>query len=368
MFRRKTAGEGPITFVSSGAFWGTLLTLGAALLLTIFLITANSPNPGKTLGAFFLGPWSSPWFLGNTLDSIGLLLTASLGVVLAFRGGCFNLGGEGQIYLGGLTAAVVLLFGGKGLAGTGWSFGILCLAGLAALAAGGAMGALSGVLKKRYGANELITSFLLSSALSPAADYLISGPLRDHSGNLLATERFAGNRILPKLLPPSNLSLAFVFALALVALGYLFINRTVWGYRFRIAGSAPAFARYGGINPERGWFPAMAASGALGGLAGFFAVAGTYGVCHLNFSGGLGWNAIAVALIARNRPLALIPAALIYGWLKAGSDSALLAAGLQFETSAFIQAVVLILSTVHIRGSRGFRVPRGGGDPGRAAP
>jgi simple sugar transport system permease protein len=281
---------------------------------------------------------------------MGLLLTASLGAVLAFRGGCFNLGGEGQIYLGGLTAAAVLLFWGDGLSGAGWSFGLLCLAGLLAMGAGGAMGALSGFLKKRYGANELITSFLLSAALSPVADYLISGPLRDHSGNLLATRRFAAGRLLPKLLPPSILSLSFIFALVLVVLGHLFINRTVWGYRFRIAGAAPAFARYGGINPERGWFPAMAASGALGGLAGFFAVAGTYGVCHLSFSGGLGWNAIAVALIARNRPLALIPAALIYGWLKAGSDSALLAAGLNFETSAFIQAVVLILATVHIGG------------------
>jgi simple sugar transport system permease protein len=349
MFRRKIAASlsgGPLP---TGALLGTILTLGAALLLTILLITVNSPNPGRTLRVFFLGPWSSPWFLGNTLDSIGLLLTASLGAALAFRGGCFNLGGEGQIYLGGLTAAAALLFWGKGHTGTGWSFGVLCLAGLLALGVGGAMGALSGVLKKSFGANELITSFLLSAALSPAANYLISGPLRDPSGNLLATARFAEDRLLPRLLPPSVLSLSFVFALALVVLGHLFINKTVWGYRFRIAGTAPVFARYGGINPERCWIPAMAAAGALSGLAGFFAVAGTYGVCHLEFSGGLGWNAIAVALIARNQPLALIPAALIYGWLKAGSDSALLATGLNFETSAFIQAAVLILATVRIR-------------------
>jgi simple sugar transport system permease protein len=347
-----------------GALWGTILALGAAVLLTILLITSNSSNPGKTLRAFFLGPWSSPWFLGNTLDGMGLLLTASLGAALAFRGGCFNLGGEGQIYLGGLTASGVLLFWGKDLTGRGWSFGILCLAGLLALGAGGVMGAFSGILKKRLGANELITSFLLSAALSPAADYLISGPLRDPSGNLLATARFTGDRILPKLLLPSVLSLSFLFALVLVVLGHFFINRTVWGYRFRIAGTAPVFARYGGINPERCWIPAMAASGALGGLAGFFAVAGTYGVCHLNFSGGLGWNAIAVALIARNQPLALIPAALIYGWLKAGSDSALLASGLSFETSAFIQAVVLILATVHISGPLVHKLRR---NRGRAA-
>jgi simple sugar transport system permease protein len=99
------------------------------------------------------------------------------------------------------------------------------------------------------------------------------------------------------------------------------------------------------MDPEKTWIPVMLASGALYALAGFFAVAGTYGRCHVGFSGGLGWSAIAVALIARNRPLALLPAALVYGWLKSGSDSALLAAGLNLETSSFIQAAVLLFAT-----------------------
>ncbi|MDR3343721.1 MAG: ABC transporter permease [Treponema sp.] len=334
--------------IISGPVFGAIITLGTAILLTMILIMVNAPVPFKTLRAFFIGPWGSPWFFGNTLDSIGLLLTASLGVVIAFRGGCFNLGGEGQIYLGGLAASVVLLGGQAG--GGADPFGMCCLAGLAALVAGGAMGALTGILKKWSGANEIITSFLLSAALSPMADYLISGPLRDHSGNLLAMPGVPQNRLLLRLLPPSNLSVSFIFALILVTGGYLFINRTVWGYRFRIAGSAPAFARYGGIDPAGCWVPALAVSGALGGLTGFFAVAGTYGRCHLGFPGGLGWNAIAVALIARNRPLALFPAALVYGALKAGSESALLATGLSFETSAFIQAAVLILATVNFAG------------------
>ena len=102
----------------------------------------------------------------------------------------------------------------------------------------------------------------------------------------------------------------------------------------------------------------MTLSGMLSGLAGFFAVAGTYGRCHQGFSGGLGWSAIAVALIARNRPLALFPAALVYGWLTSGSNAAQLTAGLKLDTSAFIQAVVLIMATVHFTPfllGRGFR-------------
>ena len=225
----------------------------------------------------------------------------------------------------------------------------MVLAALAAAAMGGFLGFIPGWLKKKAHAQELITSFLLSAALSPLANYLIAGPWRDSSGNLLAMPVFAAGRRLPGLLPPSNLSVSFIFALVLVLGAHFFINKTVWGYSFRISGGAPFLARFGGIDPQGSWIPAMTAAGALAGLAGFFAVAGTYGRCHLAFPGGLGWNAIAVALIARNRPLALFPAALVYGWLKAGSDSAQLAGGLKFETAAFIQALALILATVHFK-------------------
>jgi simple sugar transport system permease protein len=164
----------------------------------------------------------------------------------------------------------------------------------------------------------------------------------------LALPAFEDGLLLFRLLPPSNLSLSFFFALLLVFGGHIFINKTFSGYRFRISGADPGFARFGGIDPEKAFIPAMSASGALFALAGFFAVAGSYGRCHAGFSGGLGWSAIAVALIAGNRPLALLPAAFIFGWLKSGSDSALLATGLNLETSSFIQAVVLLFATLRL--------------------
>jgi len=333
--------------------FGTAMAVLSALILTVILISFNSKNPGKAIGVFFLGPWSSAWFLGNTLDGIALLLTASLGAAFAFRGGTFNLGGEGQIYLGGLAASVILL-AGIPLPGPL----LLLSAAIAAMITGGLMGGISGLLKKRLGTNELITSFLFSSALIPVADYIIKGPWRDKSGNLLALPAFPENLMLPRLLPPSNLSLSFIYALLLVAAGHVFINYTFRGYQFRISGASPDLARFGGIESEKVWIPAMTLSGALSALAGFFAVAGSYGRCHAGFPGGLGWSAIAVALIARNRPLAIIPAALVYGWLKSGSDSALLGAGLNLETTAFIQAAVLLFATVCWAPSLGrFRLP-----------
>jgi simple sugar transport system permease protein len=316
------------------------IPLGAALLIPVAFILFVSDKPAETLKVFFIGPWSNPWFLGNTLDSMALLLTASLGAVVAFRGGCFNLGGEGQIYLGGCAAAAVLL----------WALPIpgpllLFFAALAAAAAGGAMGGISGLFRKQLGANELITSFLIATAIRAPANYIVS-VLHDPEENLLATKKIAGERLLLKILPPSALSVSIIIAVFLVILFYLFLHRTTLGYRFRISGAAPDLALFSGIAAEKRFFPAMAVSGGLSGIAGFFAVAGTYGICYQEFPAGLGWNAIAMALIAGNEPLLLFPAVFVFSALKAGSDAAMLQAGFGFETAAFIQAAVLLLAAL----------------------
>ena len=335
---RKRRGFAPGVSPVFDAAAGSFVSVAGALALTILLLVMAAPQPGKTLTAFFIIPWSSPWFAGNTLDSMVLLLSAGLGFIIAHRAGCFNLGGEGQVYLGGIAAAALLTAETELPGGL-----LLTLGALAAGFSGAVMGAVPGWLKRRFGANEMIGSFLLSASLIPLGNYLITGPLRDLSGNLLATRRFV--HTLTAILPPSSLSLSLIFALALLGFLWFFLARTAFGYRLRIAGTDPAFARFGGLRPERYWVPAMALSGGLGGLAGFFS-----GICHLGFSGGLGWNALAAALIARGNPPALIPAVFVLGWLKAGSDAALLSQGIGLESAAFIQAAVLLLATVRFTG------------------
>ncbi len=325
----------------SNALWSAMVPLGGSITIVCLIIIATSKEPGKTLIDFFAGPWSSPWFIGNTLDLAALLGVSALGIALSFKGGTFNLGGEGQMYVGGLGASMVLLTA-PSVSGPV----MLLFAALTSLVLGALMGGLSGLLKRLVKADELITSFLLSAALTPAADYIIAGPLRDKAGNLLASPRFAQDRILPRILPPSNLSVSLFFAILLIGIASVLLYRTPSGYRFRIAGAQPEFARFGGFPAPPYWTYGMAISGALHGLAGFFAVAGTYGLCHQGFSGGLGWSGIAVALIGRNEPLGLIPAALMFAWLKAGSDRTLLASSLQVETSAFVQAIIMLLVTI----------------------
>jgi simple sugar transport system permease protein len=284
------------------------------------------------------------YFIGNGLDYFALLLTAAVGAQAAFRGGLFNLGLDGQIYVGALAASCVLL----GAPQAAQSGAVLLLGAAAAILTGAAMGWLCAFLKNLTGASELITTFLLSAALTPLADYIIQAFLRDPTGNLLASRQFPANLRLFGGFFNSNLSISLGFALILPFLSYYFLNKTAVGYRFRIAGDAPDFARYGGINVKRYAGPALGISGGLGGLCGFFAVAGSYGMCYEGFTGGLGWAAIAVSLIAKNRCLALIPAALFYTALKSGADAILLDAGMSFEASSLLQALVLLIATVQL--------------------
>ncbi|MDR1467689.1 MAG: ABC transporter permease [Spirochaetaceae bacterium] len=294
------------------------------------------------------------WFIGNAVDASAVLITASLGAFIAFGMRLFNFGGEGQIYTGGVAAsAVILLFQpvAAHLSG-GVSALVLVLAAAASLVVGGALGAVSGALKQRFHADELLTTYLLSASLVPLCDALVTGLFRDQSGNLLASAKFAPALTLTRILPPSNLSLSFVGALALVAVFYVYLTKTGAGYRFSVAGAAPGFAAYGGIKAAAYTIPALVVSGALHGLAGFFFCAGTAGRLHIGFSGGIGWDAIAVALLVRKKPLLLIPAALCFCALLSTAESALLLRGLKLETKRFIEALaIFIAASIRLRGN-----------------
>lgn len=299
----------------------------------------------ELLYEILIRPWSSPWYAGNTLDSAVLLSVAALGIVLAFRSGAFNLGGESQIYAGGIAATAILLAPLPLPSPI-----ILFIALLAALASGAVPGAISGILKTQSGADPMISSFLLASIVMPIGDWLISGPMRDSTSDLLASPRLPQGLMLSRLLPPSSLNSGLFIMLIAALCIEIFLKYSVAGLGLRAAGSDKLFARYAGISSDSILPTSLAAGGALHGLAGFLLVAGSAGICHLSFPAGLGWNAIAVALIAGNRPLAVIPAAILFAWLEEGSRAAILASGMSLGTRSFLVALVFLLITAKRRG------------------
>jgi simple sugar transport system permease protein len=316
-----------------------LLIPAISLLTLVLLVFFLSDTPLRALYFFFFGPFRNIFTFGNMLNAAIPLVLGALGISIAMKAGSLNLGGEGQVYLGAFTATVfALTFSALGIIGSIFAvtIGVFSAAALAAF---------SGFCKARWNVNELITSFLLSSAVIPVVNYLVTGPFVDPETSLQSTEKIAHNMRLPLILRPSSLSAGMLIALAFVVFVYVFLKKTKMGYEFRIAGSNEMFARYGGINTKLNTVLAMAISGGFYGLAGALAVMGTYHSVIKEFSAGLGWNGLAVALLSGFYPPAIIPAALFFAWIGAGARSAMMNTGLTFEVASIVQAVILLLAT-----------------------
>jgi simple sugar transport system permease protein len=302
----------------------TRLLTAAAPLIAVLLglaagagfILAIGENPFSIYGLMLHESLFTGYGIGQTLFKATPLIFTGLAVALGFRAGLFNIGAEGQLYLGGFVAGVV------GWAAAGLPAVLLlpaCM--LAAAAAGGLWGAIPGVLKARFGAHEVINTIMLNFIAFALVSYL-GRPLF-----LTATVRtgdIGSGAELPRLqafMPalqgsPANTAILVGLLLA-VAVGVL-LFRTRLGYALRAVGLQASSAEFGGISVGRTQALAMALSGAIAGLGGINFVLGYKHFFELGFSGGAGFLGIAVALLGRNHPAGIILAALFFGALSYG--------------------------------------------------
>ncbi|TFG58896.1 MAG: ABC transporter permease [Spirochaetales bacterium] len=334
MIRKKQKSEAAVTAA------GLAITLGLAFVIAIVLIFVLSKEPGTAIYQFFAGPFLNKYYFGNMLNSAIPLIFTGLGISVAFRSSVFNLGGEGQVYSGALVTTVICLALPQA---NGYLGGVLALA--AGLAAGAVLAGLSGYFRMKWGTDELISSFLISSAVVLIVNYFITGPLDDPASSLLATRKIGEQYRLLQIFKPSKLNISLLFAVITAVLVSFIVFKTHWGYEMRVCGLNREFARYGGINVSAYLVLPMVLSGALHGLAGGLTVLGTHHQALKEFTFGMGWNGIAVALIAKNRPLAVIPAAIFFAYLDAGAKAAMLHSDVTYEIAAVIQSVIFYLVT-----------------------
>ncbi len=336
--------------IGGSSFKATAVALTSAVILTIILLSISSDNPLQSISYFFTGPFRNIYNFGNMLDEAGLLILAGLGMSIAFRAGVFNLGGEGQVYAGATAAVLVSI----NMEITGRSLGIIS-ALIAGIFTGALIAGISGFLKKQWNTDELISSFLFSGIVIHLTDYLISGPFRDSTSFLVSTVRIPSSLFLNRLFGISHFNVSFFIALAATAAAFLFLFKTPMGYEIRLSGLNRKFADYGGIPGKRHLIIPMIISGAMYGGAGSFAALGNFHMGIKGFTAGLGWNGIAVALIAGNNPAFVIPAGLIFSYLDAGTQVAMIHSDLSFEFSNLIKAVIFFLIT-----ARKFNLKKGG--------
>lgn len=262
---------------------------------------------------------------------------AGLALTIGFRGGLFNIGAEGQLFVGGLASVFV----GYSFTNLPW-FIHLPLAILAGMLAGGIWGAIPGILKAWRGAHEVINTIMMNYIAFFLADFMLNGPM-SRADSMPITPDISQSAYLPAFFDrPMRIHWGFILALVFAWVVYWFLWKTKYGLEIRMVGSNPRGARYAGINITLITAVTMALSGALAALAG---VSQALGVTHRmepSFSPGYGFDAIALALLGNSHPFGVVLASLLFGFLRSGAARMQSAAGVPVEIIRIVQGMVII--------------------------
>ncbi|MCC6168010.1 MAG: ABC transporter permease [Caldilineaceae bacterium] len=322
-----------------------LLALGIGALLML----AIGVNPIEAYAALLDGAFGNRNSMAETLLRTIPLALAGIGVALAFQAGLFNIGAEGQIFLGGVAAAWV----GLQLAELPAPL-LLAAMMLAAMVAGGLWAGIAALLKLWRNANEFINTIMLNYIAVFLVGWLLHGPLQEPGSPLGQTARLADAAVLPTILSRTRLHAGFFLALAAAALVHFLLWHTTWGFRLRVAGKNRMAARNAGMPIAALLFSSFWVSGMLAGLAGFTEVAGVQERMIENLSPGYGYTAIVVALLGQLNPAAVLAAAVLFAALQVGAGVMESAVGVPSSIVTVVQYLIVIF----VIGRGGFELLR----------
>jgi simple sugar transport system permease protein len=332
------------------AFLQPIFDVAAGLIVSGVILAVIGVDPISALGSLLHGAFGYPEAIGYTLYYMTTYMFAGLSVWLALRGGLFNIGGEGQIYLGGLGAGLVCLWldGMPGIV-------VVPLACLAAIAFGAAWAFGPAYLLARRGSSLVVTTIMFNFLASALVTWLLTAVLIKPGQAAPETSAFAASSWMPSFTAvahglgitiansPANLSL--ILALAAVWGGQFLVSRTVAGYRLRVVGGNPDAAAYAGIDAGRVSILTLCLAGASAGLAGVNEVMGVHHRLILEFPNGAGFVGIAVGLMAGRSGWGIIPGALLFAALAQGSvDLVIDNPAINSEMVVMVQGLVILFA------------------------
>jgi ABC-type uncharacterized transport system permease subunit len=337
-----------------------VLAVITGLIIGGLLMLATGSNPIKAYSALFAGSFGSPsailaglqtyfatgdnnalvrsiYPFTESLVTATPYIFAGLSVALGFRAGLFNIGAEGQFFIGALCSAFV------GYSVKGLPMIIHLPLALLAGAVGGAIwGIVPGYLKARFGAHEVVNTIMMNWIAFRLSDWLLTGPMqasnfRPVTPNVLATAE------LPRFFEdPLRFNLGFFLALLFAYFVYWFLFKTTLGFEVRSVGANPDAAKYAGMNIIKNFVLVMALAGGLAGLAGSAQVLGVDHWVGQGFSAGYGFDAIALALLGKSHPFGVVLAALLFGFLRSGATNMQSIAGIPNDIISIIQGLVIV--------------------------
>lgn len=337
-----------------------VLAVVSGLILGGIVMLATGSNPIQAYGALFAGAFGTPstiiagiqiyFATGDNAELVRSLypfteslvtatpyIFAGLSVALGFRAGLFNIGAEGQFFIGALCSAYV----GYSIKDMPMIIHLPLAIGAGAL--GGAIwGMIPGYLKARFGAHEVVNTIMMNWIAFRLSDWLLSGPMQA-SNFRPVTPNVAASAELPRFFEdPLRFNLGFFLALLFAYIVYWFLFKTTLGFEVRSVGANPDAAKYAGMNIIRNFVLVMSFAGALAGLAGTAQVLGVDHWVGQGFSAGYGFDAIALALLGKSHPYGVVLAALLFGFLRSGATNMQSIAGIPVDIISIIQGLVIV--------------------------
>ena len=313
--------------------------IAVALMVVIGMLvfSALGRDPVEGFRVFFLNPVRDLNAVTELLLKATPLVLIAVGLAVGFRANVWNIGAEGQFLMGAVAAT------GVALAFQGSESRLILPAMVVAGAIGGALwAALPALLKTKFNANEILTSLMLVYIAQLTVSWLVFGPWKDPAGfNFPQTEMFSDAALLPILIEGTRLNFAFVIALGVLAVGYVFMQRSFAGFKMRVAGESEAAARYAGFSAVGMIWVGLLAGGAAAGVAGMAEVAGPAGQLTDKLSIGYGFAAIIVAFVGRLNPVGIFFASLLMALLYIGGEQAQQYLSLPSSISKVFQGMLL---------------------------
>lgn len=333
------------------SFRSILVTFGSIVLAFVggaCLIVISGINPLFAYGALFKGAfWGIDNFSETALKLTPLLLTG-LGVAFPLKCRIFNIGAEGQLYLGALVSTWL------GLSLQWPHIPFIILLAVTGFLAGGVWGAIPGWLKARWGVSEIINTIMMNYVAIFLVTYVVRGPLQEARGVFTQTDPIAKAAELNILVPGTRLHTGILIGLFCAMSVYFIFRATPLGFHLRMVGENPEAARYAGVSTGRSTVFSMFMGGGFAGLAGMVEITGIHHRLLAGFSPGYGYSAIAVALLGKSHPLGIILTALLFGGLRQGAGSMQRLAQVPVTVVYLLEGLVIlfVLSGDYFLGSR----------------
>lgn len=312
-----------------------LLSVLLALLLCAVFLLLTGRDPVEVYSSMFGGAFGSAYGLSETAVKAIPLALCALGIALAFRMQLWNIGAEGQFYMGAFAASwLPLTFPDLPAAVMLPSMIIL------GMAAGAVWGFIPGFLRAKWRVNEIITSLMLNYIGILWVSYLVYGPWKDPQGmNFPLTAQFPDAALLPTL-AGSRIHIGALLVVVLVILFAIIFKNSRWGYEIKVIGASEQAARYAGMDIKKNIYLVMLLSGAICGLAGMTEVSGIVGRLQPGLSPGYGYTAIIIAWLAKLNPVAIVIVSILFGALQVGGYL-VQTLGVPATVAAMLQGAVL---------------------------